>query len=85
MQPSINDVFTLLYHIEIYHIVSFIGSTTYELSRYFNKVLAPLVGNTEHHIRNTYDWVGKSRQFQLDNDEDVVSFDVVESLYIYIY
>ena len=80
MQPSINDVFTLLYHI-----VSFIGSTTYELSRYFNKVLAPLVGNTEHHIRNTYDWVGKSRQFQLDDDEDVVSFDVVESLYIYIY
>ena len=60
--------------------MSFIGSsrsTTYELSRYFSKVLAPLVGNTEHHIRNTYDWVGKSRQFQLDDDEDVVSFDVV--------
>jgi len=34
-------------------IVSFIGSPTYELSKYLCRILTPLVGNTTHHLRNT--------------------------------
>ena len=57
-------------------IVSFVGSTTYELSKYLSRILSPIVGKTEHYIRNTYDWVHKSRELRLSLDEELVSFDV---------
>ena len=58
-------------------IVSFVGSTTYELSKYLCNILSPLVGNTEHRIQNSYDWADKSKQFRLNDDDELVSFDVV--------
>ena len=39
--------------------------------------MSPLVGNTEHRIQNSYDWVDKSKQFRLNDDDELVSFDVV--------
>ena len=38
-------------------IVSFIGSPTYALSKKIVNILAPLVGNTEFHVRNSSDFV----------------------------
>ena len=42
-------------------IVSFCGYTTYQLSKYLSPILSPLVGKTEYHIRNTYEWVNKAK------------------------
>jgi hypothetical protein len=58
-------------------IVSFSGSTTYQLSKYLSLILSPLVGKTENHIRNTYEWVNKAKQWKLNNDKELISFDVI--------
>jgi hypothetical protein len=41
-------------------IVSSIGSITYNAARIVVEVLSPLVGQTEHHIINSGDFVGKN-------------------------
>ncbi|XP_020914500.1 uncharacterized protein LOC110252077 [Exaiptasia diaphana] len=58
-------------------IVSFIGSPTYQLSKYLCRILSPLVGNSVHHLRNTSDWISVANSLQLEPDETIVSFDVV--------
>ena len=58
-------------------IVSFVGSPTYQLSKYLVTILSPLVGNTEYHLRNSREWTDIAHQLTLDADEELVSFDVV--------
>lgn len=58
-------------------IVSFIGSPTYELSKYLSKVLSPLVGNNEYHLRKSQEWTSLANTLIVDKDEELVSFDVV--------
>ena len=58
-------------------IVSFIGSPTYALSKKIVKILAPLVGNTESHVRNSSDFVESITNLLLEDDEILVSFDIV--------
>ena len=58
-------------------IVSFIGSPTYQLSKYLCHILSPLVGNTTHHLRNTEDWTKLASTLKLTPQEEMVSFDVV--------
>jgi len=58
-------------------IVSFIGSPTYALSKKIVNILAPLVGNTEFHVRNSSDFVESIYDLRLEDDGILVSFDVV--------
>ena len=43
--------------IQLRPIVSFISSLMYNLSKFLVKILSPLVGNSEHHVRNSADFV----------------------------
>ncbi|XP_023821902.1 uncharacterized protein LOC111949272, partial [Oryzias latipes] len=57
-------------------IVSSIDSITYNMAKHLATILAPLVGNTEHHVRNSQDFANKVKHLQLDSDETMVSYDV---------
>ena len=46
-------------------IVSFIGSPTYALSKKIVNILAPLVGNTEFHVRDSSDFVESITNFEV--------------------
>ncbi|XP_065326070.1 uncharacterized protein LOC135932513 [Pelmatolapia mariae] len=58
-------------------IVNSINSATYNISKHLATILAPLVGNTPHHIKNSTDFTDKVQKLTLDPDETMVSFDVV--------
>ncbi|KAL3972435.1 transcription elongation factor S-II [Sarotherodon galilaeus] len=58
-------------------IVSSINSATYNIAKHLATILAPLVGNTPHHIKNSTDFTDKVQKLTLDPDETMVSFDVV--------
>ncbi|XP_033182429.1 uncharacterized protein LOC117153005 [Anabas testudineus] len=57
-------------------IVSSINSVTYNIAKFLATVLAPLFGNTDHHIHNSEDFTAKVRDLELDTDETMVSFDI---------
>ena len=46
-------------------IVSSIGSITYEEAKYLAVVIGPLVGKTEHHIKNSTDFVQKNNGLEV--------------------
>ena len=48
-------------------IFSFVGSTTYELSKYLRDILSPLVGKSNCNIKNLYVWVEKSIRISIKN------------------
>ena len=58
-------------------IVSSIGSITYPSSKYLARILKPLVGQTEHHIKNSAEYVDKVKHERVEDDETIVSHDVV--------
>ena len=57
-------------------IVASRGSITYQTSRLLADILAPLVGHTEHHLKNSFDLVDKLKGVTLQEDECLVSYDV---------
>ncbi|XP_072051687.1 uncharacterized protein [Amphiura filiformis] len=57
-------------------IVSSIGSVTYNLAKYAAKVLAPLVGKTPHHIKNSQAFVDTVKDIKLEQNEIITSYDV---------
>ena len=57
-------------------IVSSIGSVTYALSRHLANILSPLVGRSEHHVKDTASFIESLRGVTLSDDEVMVSFDV---------
>ncbi|KAF7218573.1 extracellular calcium-sensing receptor-like, partial [Nothobranchius furzeri] len=57
-------------------IVSSINSVTYNIAKDLATILAPLVGNTPHHIKNSTDFTDKVQKLTLDPDETMLSFDV---------
>ena len=57
-------------------IVSMVGSVTYDIAKHLAPILAPLVGNSECHVRNSADFVQFARTLSLAEDETMVSFDV---------
>ncbi len=57
-------------------IVSSINSVTYNIAKYVANILAPLVGNTPHHIQNSLDFVNKVKGLKIEQDETMVSYDV---------
>ena len=58
-------------------IVSFMYSPTYELSKFLARLLAPLVGLTSSHVRNSKAFVEFMKSQILEKEETLVSFDVV--------
>ena len=53
------------------------GFPTYNLAKYLAEILKPLVENSEHHVVNSKEFISKIEQTTLDEDEILVSFDVV--------
>ncbi|KAI8478649.1 hypothetical protein Bbelb_436180 [Branchiostoma belcheri] len=57
-------------------IVSSIGSATYELAGFLAKILGPLVGKSQHHVKNSADFVQKIKDIHIEEDEIITSYDV---------
>lgn len=58
-------------------IVDYTRSPLYNLSGYLHKILSPLVGKGSTHVSNSCDFIEKVRDVAIDDDEVMVSFDVV--------
>ncbi|XP_060756573.1 uncharacterized protein LOC132867607, partial [Neoarius graeffei] len=57
-------------------IISSINSVTYNIAKHLATILAPLVGNTPYHVKNSQDFASKVADLKLDSDETMVSYDV---------
>ena len=57
--------------------MSFINSFLYNLIKFFTKILSPVAGRIGHTVKNSYEFVDTITELKLDNDECIVSFDVV--------
>jgi hypothetical protein len=60
-------------------IISAVKTYNYELAKHLDEILKPLV-NTDFMLKDTYDFVNKIRQIDVNKDRYLVSFDV-ESLF----
>ena len=58
-------------------IVSLIGSPLYELSKYIASIISPLVGNTPHTVKNSFDFVRFLSSCKCSDNDVMVSFDVI--------
>ena len=58
-------------------IVSFVSSPTYQLSKFLTSLLSPIVGLSDHHVRNSQHFVQFVNTQKLRDTEVLVSFDVV--------
>ena len=61
-------------------IVSFVNSPTYYLSKHLVSLLAPLVGNSPTHVKNSIQFVSFISMQTLGLNQVLVSFDVVSLL-----
>ena len=57
-------------------IVSSIGGVTYHTSKDVARILKPLVGKSEHHVKNTQDFIESIKGIHLSEDQCMVSYDV---------
>ena len=57
-------------------IVSSIGTISYQIARYVADILSPLVGKTEHHVKNSKAFAEEVRTLQVAPDEELRSYDV---------
>ena len=57
-------------------IVSTVGSVTYDVAKHVTSLLSPLVGETQHHVKDSDAFVEFVRDLHLADDETMVSFDV---------
>ena len=58
-------------------IVSFVSLPTYQLSKFLTSLLSPIVGLSDHHVRNSQHFVQLVNTQKLRVTEGLVSFDVV--------
>jgi hypothetical protein len=56
-------------------IISAVKTYNYDLAKYLNEILRPLVDCT-YMLKHTYDFVNRIRKIDVDNDRYLVSFDV---------
>ena len=57
-------------------IVSSIGGVTYQTSKEVARILKPLVGKSEHHVKNIQDFIDSIKGIHLSEDQCMVSYDV---------
>ena len=58
-------------------IVSFVNSPTYALSKHLASILAPLIGKSQSHIRNSREFSSFITGQTIPQEMTMVSFDVV--------
>ena len=63
--------------IPLWPIVSFVSSLTYQLSKFLSSLLSPIVGLSDHHVRNSQHFTQFVTTQKLRDTEVLVSFDVV--------
>ena len=61
-------------------IISSVGSVTHATAKELSRIIKPLVGGSQHHVRNNRDFIQSIEGIQLSTDECMMSFDV-ESLF----
>ena len=61
-------------------IISSVGSVTHATAKELTRIIKPLVGGSQHHVRNNKDFIHSIEGIQLTADECMMSFDV-ESLF----
>ena len=61
-------------------IISSVGSVTHATAKELTRIIKPLVGGSQHHVRNNSDFIQSIEGIQLTTDECMMSFDV-ESLF----
>ena len=62
--------------LSLYAIVLSIGSVGYETAKYLSGIPSALTGNTKHHSQNPENFVNKTRDIYVKNEEILVVFDV---------
>jgi hypothetical protein len=62
-------------------IVSNIGASTYQLSKYLPGLLSQLTGKSVHHMKNTFQFVQIMESLRVQPEDLMVSFDVVSLFY----
>ena len=63
-------------NIPLHPIVSSIGTITYECVKYLADVLSPLMGKTEHHVKNSKEFAEYVKLLKVGPDEELRSYDV---------
>ena len=63
-------------HMPLWPIVSSIGTISYVCTRYLAMVLSPLVGKTEHHMKNSNEFAKEAHEIKLDPDGELQSYNV---------
>ena len=58
-------------------LVDYTGSIGYNTSKALAEILAPMLGTTEHHVKNSSDLAEFMKDFTMAEDEEFVSDDVV--------
>ena len=69
--PKINKV-----NVPLRPIVASRGSLTYNASSVLADILGPLVGKSEHHIKNSGDFVDKIKNLEVPPGQKLISYDV---------
>ena len=57
-------------------IISSIGSVTHSTAKELARIIKPLVGGSQHHVKNNMDFIQSIEGTQLKSDECMMSFDV---------
>ena len=57
-------------------IVSSIGSITYNCSKHLAELISPLIGKTDHHIKNSLEFSRAIKEQTVDQEEELRSYDV---------
>ena len=57
-------------------IVSSVGSVSNETAKELSRILKPLVGKTEHHVKNAKDFIDSIQDIRMNPNECLVSYDV---------
>ena len=60
----------------LHPIVSSIGTITYASAKYLVDILTPLVGKTEHHVKNSKKFAEYVKNLKVGSDEELRSYDV---------
>ena len=60
----------------LHPIVSSIGAITYASAKYLVDILSPLVGKTEHHVKNSKEFAEYVKNLKVGPDEELRSYDV---------
>ena len=61
-------------------IISSVGSVTHATAKELARIIKPLVGGSQHHVKNNMDFIHSIEGIQMKTDECMMSFDV-ESLF----